>query len=745
MVNEMVKSNKVQNLLRFLEKNTNTKISVKDILRAVQPEGDSKKRKGRRSRNHLQTDPTDPAILLAELELLGMVRLNGSRVVPASPFLVRGRVSVSPRGIIFVMPRAADALAQDVFVHPRNSMEAFPGDEVMVRLSDKSRDRFEGEVVRIVKRARKEFRMKLLDKPKKDGVPGTILDVPGHLPALLETDRMPSDLKSRLRPDTVVIVSLPGDTTKFMGSYFRTAEFLGFEKDLDEDPDFSRVRMKYNLEPIYPKLPLPSVDDKPGPDTVPGWKKRKDLRDLFTITIDGDDSKDFDDAISMDFSGKRTWTLHVHIADVAHYVEKGTDLDREAGHRATSVYLVNRVVPMLPPVLSENLCSLIQGEDRLAFTAEMEINPANGEIRSSKFYRSIIRVDKRLTYRIAEQILDKETVEFPEHERDTLTNLKVLLPVMWELATVMRNTRFRAGRIDLNVAEPVIKTEGDGVKGVEYRDRLKSSMLIEEFMLTANQAVARFLNKKKANVLYRVHEEMDETKLDNLNMFFRLYNVPFELKNTDPGSLMKALKTVREHPRASDLERIFNLLLLKSFMQAVYRGEPAGHWGLAFADYCHFTSPIRRYPDLVVHRVLAAITEKNKQPYTAEEIHELGIHTSEMERKAMEAERDMQKLKVIRFVEKSGRTRFRGFISGMKTDRVFMELLDFPAEGIVSLNHLTNDQELILPDRFSVYVKKLSRPAFLGEEWELELERVDTEEIRLYFKPVWEKTKKAHG
>ena len=738
----MTKENTVPTLLRLLTRNDDAKLTLKDIIKQLNQKQNLKKPGGRRAKNRiLFTGQDDPAILLAELELLGMVHMKGNRVIPRKPFLLRGKVSVSPRGMIFVVPRDGSPGATDVFVHPRNSLDALPGDEVLVRLFDRSRDRFEGEVVRISKKARKEFRMKILDPPTKGGAPGQILDVPGQLPALLDTHRMTSDLKSRLKPDTVVVVQLPGDTTKFLGSYFRTAEFLRFEKDVEEDLDFHRVRMKYDLNPIFPDVPLPDENMVPGPDTVADWKSRKDLRGLYTITIDGADSKDFDDAISLERVSSRTWKLYVHIADVAHYVEKGSPLDREARQRATSVYLVNRVVPMLPPVLSESLCSLVAGVDRLAFTAEMEISTSTGEIKNSKFYRSVIQVTRRYTYEIAEEELDGKV-----DEKVCTPEALSILQDMWRLAQVMRNTRIARGRIDLNLAEPKIKMDSsDRVVALEYRERLKSSMLIEEFMLTANQAVARFLNKKKAHVLYRVHEEMDETKLENLNAFFQIYNLPTVLKKVDAKSIQKALLDVRGADSTGDIERIFNLILLRSFMQAVYRGEPAGHWGLGFQDYCHFTSPIRRYPDLVVHRVLAAILAREKQPYTEDEIQELGIHTSEMERKAMEAERDMQRLKVIRYVEAAGQKTFRGFISGFRTDRVFMELLDFPAEGVVSLNHLTNDSELILPDRFSVYIKKLSRPAFLGEEWDLEIERIDPEEIRIYFKPLWENVRKAHS
>jgi ribonuclease R len=368
-------------------------------------------------------------------------------------------------------------------------------------------------------------------------------------------------------------------------------------------------------------------------------------------------------------------------------------------------------------------------------------------------------VDHRYTYNLAEKDIDftlnNDNREIlagehlipssgaqpdPGNKADSDHALRIkLIAEMWELASNMRKHRIIDGKIDLNIPEPLIKLdENDKVKEIRYKDRLKSSILIEEFMLTANQAVAKFLTKKKARTLYRVHEEMEISKVERLNEFFKIYNVPCQLKNSDQKHVIKALDTVRNHPGGKGLERVFNMILLRSFMQAVYRPEPLGHWGLAFDDYCHFTSPIRRYPDLIVHRALEKIIYNEKEAYSPEEMNELGRHTSEQERKAMEAERDMYRLKVLQHIQKSGQTSFKGFITGFKADRVFLELRDFPAEGIVTANHLTNDQSLILPDSFSFYLKKLSRPAFLGEEWDLELERSDLEEIKLYFKPIWQ-------
>ena len=409
----------------------------------------------------------------------------------------------------------------------------------------------------------------------------------------------------------------------------------------------------------------------------------------------------------------------MHIADVSAYVKQGSPLDEEAYKRATSVYLTDIVIPMLPPILSENLCSLIADKNRLAFTVEMT-GDYTGKIFSAKFYKSIIKVDKRLTYENAQ-------VEIIANNPDS----KIVK--LMKLANAIKSDRIKKGRVELNLKEVYINTEENGdVIDIKWRERLDSHILIEEMMLSANVKVAEFLRKKNAPALFRIHETMDEEKLETLNSFLSLYGINHVIHSTDYDEIKVALGKLKGNPA----EKTFNYFLLRSFMQAYYGGEKMGHWGLGFKDYCHFTSPIRRYPDLVVHRVLdALISSEAELPYSLSDITDMGIHTSEEERKAADAERDIQKLKGCRYIEKLGIKEFVGVISGIKPHMIFVELEGYFGEGAVSYTHFTDEYELKILNDFSFISKKYSKTYFLGQKIDLILEKIDYEDMKIYLQP----------
>ncbi len=704
---------KVKDFLFLLEKHQGNTIKEKELYKWI-----SKTINKKSKPDHLQ-----PEIIISELLNLNLIEKHKRKIKIKKPFLVECKISLNPAGISFATPRYLffpNEFPKDIFITPAKSRGVLLGDIALVRLIDKKKDRFEGEVITILKRNRELFRMKILEI-SEDYAIGKLLDTPGNFTALISLEELSEEQKQKIKINSVIIIQLTGRHIRFKNAKFFEGKFLRFVEDTEFETDFDRILIKYNLKPYYPKYEYNPYDPE-DPSTVPDWKSRKDLRNLYTITIDGEDAKDFDDAISIEEISDKKIKLYVHIADVSYYVNKNSLLDREAQERSTSYYLANRVVPMLPPELSENLCSLIEGKNRLTVTVEMIIDRNTGKILKYDFYRSIIRVNKRYTYEIAEEILNTKS--------DSALN------ILWEIAEKQRNFRLSLGRIDIELPESKFLFDNNSkVIGITKRERLKTSMLIEECMLSANVSVAEFLHKKQIPTLYRIHEPMDVEKLEILNAFFKTYNIKKNLKDINPFEIQKTLKEIEQKGKKE--YKIFSYLLLRSFMQAKYSPESTGHWGLGFRYYCHFTSPIRRYPDLVVHRTLISILNKKKTPYTPEEIFELAIKTSEAERNSMEAERDMWKLKLMRYVENTNQKTFYGFITGVRPEGIYFELEDYPIDGIVPAAYLTNEPELILPDPFSVYIKKLSRPAFLGERWQLELEKIDIEGLKIFFKPLF--------
>lgn len=546
---------------------------------------------------------------------------------------------------------------------------------------------------------------------------GQLLDMHGEVKEgyLLKKALLEDNLKNITQND-VLIVKLKG--TLVHEPNFYEVSFVRFESDTKEDPDFMRVMMKYNFEQSHPDAISLDFPEEVNEKTVHDWNSRVDLRDLYAVTIDGATAKDFDDALSFVDEGKRV-RFWVHIADVSHYVRQGSAMDDEAYHRATSVYLANRVVPMLPPVLSENLCSLVSGVNRLAFTVEMEADHS-GKIYSAKCYKSIINVNKRYTYEMAEE----------EILADDPNNWMVQIN---RFAWNQRKYRMEQGRIDLNLKESSLEIGKDFIPtAIVFRERLKSHILVEEMMLSANTMVANFLRKKKASALNRIHEVMDEEKLEALNNFLKLNSYNMQVKSADYQEIQKVLKKLEGDPN----EKVFNYLLLRSFMQAYYGPEYIGHWGLGFKDYCHFTSPIRRYPDLVVHRVLHSVLLRESPPHSFDELKKMGLHCSEEERKASDAERDIFKLKAIRYLDSTGRKKFTAYITGYKPNFVFVELDDPMMEAIIDKSEFTNEFELSGRNAFSFYSKKYSKEFVLGDKIEVELDTIDYEEIRVYVKMV---------
>jgi len=651
--------------------------------------------------------------LLFLFETEGLLKMEKKSISIKRPFSLVGKISLSSKGDGFVKL----ASGNEAFIPGSKTDTAMAGDSVEISPIGLGRkDRMEAEVLRIHKRGRVLYRMKVREIEDKF-IFGKFLDMTGEEKEglLLKKSLLIDNIKN-IKIDDVLIVKMKDIDSNEPNLY--EVSFVRFESDSKEDPDFLRVMMKYNFHQNHPDHISIDYPEEVTAKTVSDWKKRKDLTKLYAVTIDGATAKDFDDAISFVIEDKkiRFW---VHIADVSYYVRQGTALDDEAYERATSVYLSNRVIPMLPPVLSENLCSLVSKTNRLAFTAEMEAD-FDGKITSAKFYKSVINVDQRYTYEMAEdEILQNDP-------KNWMVQLNTF-------AKALRKKRMESGRVDLNLKESIMEIGKNFTPvSIQNKERLQSHILIEEMMLSANTKVAEFLRKKKAPTLNRIHEVMDSEKLEALNAFLKLNSMNIQIKNADYGNIKKVLDELHEKP----LEKVFNYLLLRSFMQAYYGPEYLGHWGLGFQDYCHFTSPIRRYPDLIVHRVLQSVLIGESLPYTFENLKSMGIHTSEEERKASDAERDIFKLKACRYLESTHKTKFTAHITGYKPTMVFVELDDPMMEATLPKTFFTNEFELVGRNAFTFYSKKYSKDFVIGQKLEVELDKIDYEDITVYVKII---------
>ena len=437
--------------------------------------------------------------------------------------------------------------------------------------------------------------------------------------------------------------------------------------------------------------------------------ERVDLRKLKHITIDGELAKDFDDAVCIQ-KRKDGYLLFVSIADVSSYVITNSHLDREAFKRGTSVYFPGKVLPMLPKTLSNGLCSINPLEDKLALTVEMGYDN-NGNLIKNTFYKSIIKSTKRLTYRQVEDAVTRQNKETLKELEDQLRDLEH----MAELALLLKKKREERGSLDFDLPEPevILDIEG-GLQNIIRSERLFSHQIIEEFMVSANEAVARFLRDNKAPAIYRIHEEPDKEKLKEIEKF--LYTLPVQHKRQSGGHF---LQSILQRARGTDYEFFINRVLLRSMKQARYSAVNKGHFGLASDCYLHFTSPIRRYPDLVCHRSLKNVLSGT--PYPKEDYEQMATHLSERERMAMEAERELEdRIRILFMKNKLGKV-YQGIISHINAYGFFVELSEIFVEGLVLLADLSNDYYHFEEEKFRLIGRRTRKIYRIGDKIQIKV------------------------
>ncbi|HEY5513783.1 MAG TPA: ribonuclease R, partial [Geomonas sp.] len=467
----------------------------------------------------------------------------------------------------------------------------------------------------------------------------------------------------------------------------RITEVLGNAND--PEVEVLTVIKKYDLPHIFGEDVLAEAARQPQQVDPEAGAGRTDLRGRLTVTIDGETARDFDDAVSVAREGERI-RLWVSIADVSHYVREGSSLDTEAYLRGTSVYFPDRCIPMLPEALSNGICSLNPVVDRLTMTAEMLFD-AGGAMVDSSFYTSVIRSAARLTYTTVKRIL-------ADRDAEVLAAHVALIPdleVMEELSTRLNGRRRGRGSIDFDLPEPQIILDLQGeTTDIIRAERNLAHRIIEEFMLAANEAVASFLEGTPVPSLYRVHENPDPLKLRDLAEFVLSFGYELKVAEDDkvsPAALQRLLAEVEGKPE----ERLINEVLLRCMKQARYSAENLGHFGLAAPSYTHFTSPIRRYPDLVVHRILKRVLSGRlsgqDRDHLEARLPETALHTSRRERIAMEAEREMVDLKKMQFMRDKLGEEYDGFITGVAPFGLFVELVDLFVEGMIPVATLPAD------------------------------------------------------
>lgn len=464
------------------------------------------------------------------------------------------------------------------------------------------------------------------------------------------------------------------------------------------DEGISKIIKEFKHPLHFPRRVLEDVrhlSSGIGEDEI---QSRVDLRDEVIVTIDGETARDFDDAVSVTRLPHGGTLLKVSIADVSYYVPRGSSIDREAYQRATSVYFPDRVIPMLPEKLSNDLCSLVPHQDRLTMTAEMEFD-GHGQKGATRFYPSMIRSAERLTYTKARQILVDQDPEVRKNYQSLIPHLEI----MGELADRIHQTRLKRGSLDFDLPEPLIELdlEEGRIDRIIKAERNKAHRLIEEFMIAANESVAEFITERGFSMIYRIHDEPDPEKLSDFAVLLHNLGIPFAPgKKVQPHALARVIDHVRGRPE----EKLVNTLLLRTMRQAIYDTRNIGHFGLASSCYTHFTSPIRRYPDLVVHRLLKMALArptpaKRSQKKGASADHwrshkmlqQTANHCSERERNAMKTEYASRDLAASLFLGQKIGEVYDGIISGVTKFGFFVELIPFFVEGRVSLRDLKDD------------------------------------------------------
>jgi ribonuclease R len=656
----------------------------------------------RRSKRQLLEERLQELIAAGEL-----VALEGGRYgLTAAMNLVVGQVSVHPDGFAFVTPEAK-AETGDVFVNPGNLKEALHGDKVVVRLERRGRrGKKEGRIIRVLERKLK----RIVGVLQEAGGRYFVAPEDEHLlfDLVIPTDRSLAGIVGQM-----VLAEITDYPAARLNPLGKIVEVLG--NPVDPAVQVKVVILKHELPHEFPDATLRQAKATPREVSQTARSGRLDLTDLPIVTIDGLHARDFDDGVCLIKKPGGLSVLYVSIADVSAYVQPGSALDVEAEKRGTSVYFPQYVLPMLPPELSTGICSLNPQVDRLAVTAILTFN-RNGKVKSAEFARTVIRSQARLTYDEVEKILHGD-----RQARKGRRDLVKMLTQMADLCRLLREQRRQRGSLLLSIPEAEVLIDAQGVPyHVRRLDHLLSHQLIEEFMIAANEAVAEYLGEPS---IFRVHDAPDPDKLAVFRQFIaKLGLVLPKEADKDPRALVNFLDSIQDLPMGFMIQ----VMLLRSLKQARYSAQNVGHYGLASSFYTHFTSPIRRYPDLVVHRLLLdRLQGKAVSPQGAEQLEEQSRELSARERVAVEAEREMLARMQARCLAEHIGEIFHGVIVGVTAFGFFVSLDEIFAEGLVRLVDLPNDYYLFQESRLRLKGRRSGRSFQIGDRVTVQVARVD--------------------
>lgn len=650
-----------------------------------------------------------------------------------NPNLIEGILDMTSRGDGYVMVEGMD---DDIFVRQKKLNKALHGDRVMLNIHKRrGSHKLEGEIIQVLERKKTEF-VGVLEMQENFGF------VVVQDPKMYVDIFVPKNKSKQASHGMMVLVEIVDWPDKEDSPTGKIKEILGSPGE--HETEMHAILAQYGLPYEFPKEVETYAENLDTGISEKEIKKRRDMRETLTFTIDPKDAKDFDDALSFQKLDNGNFEIGVHIADVSHYVKPGTILDNEAFDRATSIYLVDRVVPMLPEILSNQACSLRPNEEKYTFSAVFEIDD-NAHIKNEWFGRTVTYSNARFAYEEAQQIIETEEEKIPAEISLTGKAYKVPTEIaeailkMDKLAKKMRARRMQKGAISFDKVEVKFNLDKNNEPiGVFFKHQKDANRLIEEFMLLANKKVSEFIGRRKPKktFVYRCHDEPDDEKLMSLQTVISKFGYKLNLQNKK--NISTELNTLLKDVEGKKEQNLIDTLTIRTMSKAYYSTQNIGHYGLAFDYYSHFTSPIRRYPDVMAHRLLQRYLEK-KDSANEEEYEKMCKHSSDMERLAIDAERDSIKYMQIKFMQNHNNKTFLGVISGVTEFGVFVEVEENKCEGMIRLRDIKEDHFDFDREHYQIIGRRSKKIYQLGDEVYVTVKKADLIKRQLDFNLIGSK------